>query len=499
MPKISNELSVIGIAQQLRQELWGHGKPLSAAESAAIKAAQKGDAKLLTDCIVARLNAIGYTVAECYGIIHDQDKRLSWSEVEKKEISTQKEIHGHWVIKFASGKGGILENLATAIGVEPQYLEKAKKGRYAYDNMLSYLVHVKYPDKFQYPIESVYTAIGKNYADYAKEHWSVWLKARGTVQKRKAVDGIDDLEYKILAGEVTKEQVILTDDYYTIYARNKRRCDDAFDTYGQRKAYKSLQAMQNGEFSLTVFFVTGPAGAGKTRFTKEFIRLLEEESAIRYGEENRWQVCQTAASNPFDEYSGEEILFMDDVRGAAMSAEDWLKLMDPYNASPGSARYHNKVMACRTVIITSTKGPLEFFYFCKMGGGDRNEAMDQFLRRIMSLVRVIPYQPGPRFAIYDTKMDAEAHIEENFISSTQYVSPRIWIRTRFELYEPHGPNEIFSMDDAAQILVDKVMTAHGFNCAAERLATQFAEIGAQLALSASAATEAKQIRNDIPL
>ena len=132
MPKISNELSVIGIAQQLRQELWSHGKPLSAVESAAINAAQKGDAKLLTDCIVARLNAVGYTVAECYGIIHDQDKRLAWSAAEKKEIPTQKEIHGHWVIKFAPGKGGMLESLATAIGVEPQYLEKANKGRYAF-------------------------------------------------------------------------------------------------------------------------------------------------------------------------------------------------------------------------------------------------------------------------------------------------------------------------------------------------------------------------------
>lgn len=231
MPKVSNELSVIGITQQLRAELWGYGKQLSTAESDAIEVAQKGDAKPLTDCIVARINAVGYAVTECYGIIHDQDKRLVWSEVKKEEIPTLKEIHGHWVIKFAPGKGGLLENLAATIGVEPQYLEKAKKGRYAYDNMLSYLVHVKYPDKFQYPVESVYTAIGKNYADYAKEHWSAWLKARGTVQKRKAVEGIDDLEYKILAGEVTRGQVFLTDDYYAIYARNKRRCDDAFDTF----------------------------------------------------------------------------------------------------------------------------------------------------------------------------------------------------------------------------------------------------------------------------
>ena len=492
MPKISNELSVIGIAQQLRQELWNNGKPLSAAESAAIEAAQKGDAKLLTDCIVARLNAVGYTVAECYGIIHDQDKRLAWSAAEKKEIPTQKEIHGHWVIKFAPGKGGMLESLATAIGIESQYLEKAKKGRYAYDNMLSYLVHVKYPDKLQYPIHNVYTAAGKNYEDYAKEHWSAWLKARGSVQKRKAVDGIDDLEYKILAGEVTKEQVLLTDDYYAIYARNKRRCDDAFNTYGQRKAYQSLQAMQNGEFSLAVFFITGPAGAGKTRFTKTFIRSLQEESVLRFGAENRWYVCQTAASNPFDEYSGEEILFMDDVRGWALCAEDWLKLMDPYNAGPGSARYHNKVMACRTVIITSTKEPLEFFYYCKMGGGDRSEAMDQFLRRIMSLVRVIPYQPSdPRFAIFDSEMDNEPHDEKLPWLASQYGTPGLSLRTRFRAYEPHGPNEIFDLNTASRILVDKVMSAHGFDCAAERLAEQFAEIEAQLTQSVMADAKEK--------
>lgn len=128
MPKISNELSVIGIAQQLRQELWNHGKPLSAAESAAIETAQKGDAKLLTDCIVARLNAVGYTVAECYGIVHDQDKRLAWSEVEKKEIATLKEIHGHWVIKFALGKGGDIGKFSYCDWYRTTILGKSKKG-----------------------------------------------------------------------------------------------------------------------------------------------------------------------------------------------------------------------------------------------------------------------------------------------------------------------------------------------------------------------------------
>ena len=81
---------------------------------------------------------------------------------------------------------------------------------------------------------------------------------------------------------------------------------------------------------------------------------------------------------------------MDDVRGSALSASDWLKLLDPYNASPASARYKNKTPACRAIVITSTKDPVEFFYYCKqMGGGDRSEALDQFMRRIQMLTHVI--------------------------------------------------------------------------------------------------------------
>src|SRR5699024_6954424 len=86
-----------------------------------------------------------------YGIVHDKDHREVWSAVEQQLVTELKPDHVHAVIKFASrAKSAPLDRLATAIGVEPQYVEKPGRGRYAYDNMISYLTHAKYADKHQY-------------------------------------------------------------------------------------------------------------------------------------------------------------------------------------------------------------------------------------------------------------------------------------------------------------------------------------------------------------
>ena len=41
------------------------------------------------------------------------------------------------------------------------------------------------------------------------------------------------VQEKILTGEVKRSQVLLTDALFNIYARNKRRIDDAFDIYAE--------------------------------------------------------------------------------------------------------------------------------------------------------------------------------------------------------------------------------------------------------------------------
>lgn len=387
------------ITQELSPEFWNvpdvsssnfTAEQFKTEFSAALTAAQQGNIKPLVNCIVVCLAAANIEISAAYGILHDKDTQTGWDERTQKNVVVQKTSHIHICLQFKEGKGATLEQIAHAAGIEPQYVEKPLRGRYAFDNMLAYLIHIKYTDKYQYQPSDVVTVCPP--ADYDKLCYNTiyeqrrgeWVKGRGAVARKSAQQNVDWLEEQILSGEVTKSQILLTDELFAIYSRNKKRLDDCFAVYGERKAYKALQAMRNGDFKLSVFYITGKSGAGKTRFAQQFVSYLQEQNS-------GWQVCSAASSNPVDDYAGEEILLLDDLRGGSMSATDWLKLLDPYNATPSSARYHNKTVAARVIVITSEKNPLEFFYYTRVGGGNRSEALDQFIRRIEALVTVVPY------------------------------------------------------------------------------------------------------------
>lgn len=380
MARKENDLTACMITQALQGEYW----KLDDNET---KIIESNDVTQITNLVVKKLEDAGMVVVEAYGIIHDKDTVMEWDEIEMQEVIAYKTHHVHVIVKFEKSKGGTVTQIANAVGLEPQFIEKPGRGRFAYDNMLSYLIHIKYTDKHQYEPSEVYTARGESYTKIAHERNEDWLKGRAKIQVEKAKIDADWLEEKILTGEVTKQQVMLTDEYFSIYARNKRRMEDAFDSYGQHKIYRTMQKMENGEFKTSVIFVTGAPHSGKSVFTEMLVKSIQKDVKEKTGEV--WTVCTCASSNPFDEYQGEEILVMDDLRGMALTASDWLKLLDPDRINMGSARYKNKRMACRTIIINSEKDVIDFFYYTKGIGGDgRSEAMDQFIRRIMAKVVV---------------------------------------------------------------------------------------------------------------
>lgn len=370
------------------------------------KLLETGTAEDIANILCGKLLMANCPVQECHCIIHDKDQREVWDELKKTYVIELKLRHFHCYCKFVQYNGipqsGTLAKIAAAVGVEPQYVGKAPPGRYGWDNMLSYAVHAKDADKYQYSPDEVATTglyedqpdgtkkpLFRTYREIYNERRKDWERGRVKKTAKRAVEGVDELEAMILAGQITKEQVLLTDDMYEVYARNKRRCEDAFDTYISRRIALTVRAMENGEFKLTVVFVTGKPGDGKSYFTDALVRRIQKDAKERLGQD--WTVCDTAATNPFDDYNGSEIFVMDDLRGFSLTASDWLKLMDPDRIGIGSARYHNKRIAARVIIINSEKSAVEFFYYVKsMGNKDGSEAMDQFFRRI--LARVLVYR-----------------------------------------------------------------------------------------------------------
>ena len=231
MSKKDNNPTLIGLTQQLKPDLWTWA---SDPQDAAVLDC---DALSIGSYLVNRLEQFGCKVKAAYAIIHDKDEQDRWNPVTQQYDRVPKERHIHAVFQFVDRKSSAsLEQLAGFLGVEPQYVEKPKAGRYAFDNMLAYLVHAKYRDKYQYQAGEVATLRGKDYMDIYAEQRDAWARGAAMVKTKNAKESADYLRDLILEGAVSKEQVMLTDDLFTVYSRHKTMMDEAFNAYGQRRA-----------------------------------------------------------------------------------------------------------------------------------------------------------------------------------------------------------------------------------------------------------------------
>lgn len=412
MNKKEANLTTIMLVQQLEPEFWETWQ-----DTSPILEAKNANIKPLLETIVKRLSDDDIDVIECYGIIHDKDKRTVWNQEEMKNVIENKEPHIHVLMKFK--KGASLNKLAIAIGVEPQYLEKLKSGRYGYDNALSYLGHYKSDDKFQYSPEEVVTLLGEDYKSVYSRRIDTWLKGKATKIAKETSLSIDWLISEILTGNITKNNILLTDEYYIIYGQYKRRINEALDTANEKKALKTILALDNKEFKKTIIFIEGKSGIGKTVFAKNTIKIIKKLSF--FYSKKMWESCITASTNAFDEYSSQEILLLDDIRGNSFSVSDWLKLLDPYSISPISARYHNKQAVAKLIIITSPHSPKNFFENVK---DSTYEDFDQFYRRLDLYIKLDSrYLISNVYKKYiDTK---EQHIESKQKYEYKFSAPKI--------------------------------------------------------------------------
>lgn len=106
---------------------------------------------------------------------------------------------------------------------------------------------------------------------------------------------------------------------------------------------------------ITVIFMSGAAGIGKTSFAKMY-------SKARYPSA---EPCVSSSSNdPLQDYKGEPVLILDDLRDDSFKYHDFLKLLDNHTLSSSKSRYHNKPFIGNLIIITSTR-PINDWYFNK--------------------------------------------------------------------------------------------------------------------------------------
>lgn len=390
---------LVGVTQFLDAPYWRW-----AADDPEAAALLDGHAAPLLEYLAQKLEDAGCKISAMYGIVHDQDLYPDHLGLKPRHI--------HGIIRFESRKdSATLSEIASTLGIEPQYVEKPKSGRYSFDNMLSYLIHAKYLDKHQYSPMEVATVRGEDYLHIYDRQNAAWKKGAVKIQRQNSSELLEILKAKIINEKITKEQILLTNDWFSVYAPHASEIDAVFDAVAARKAVQEAQALRSGEFKTLVVYIWGASGSGKTKLVNG---LISEIQSWVSGSGSSWGCYRAATGNSLDDWNGEEILFLDDLRGNAMEAADWLLLLDAYNASPARARYHNKqVIAPRIIFLTATIAPERYFYYTK-NKGEVSESLDQFLRRLAVQIHVSGRGSG-REPSYDfgvtTRLDSPRKIE----------------------------------------------------------------------------------------
>lgn len=416
-----NKLALCMITQQLDAQYWdmhAHDS-LNRAIERLNAGDNKGASEVMADYIQNCFNSLAesgkdpngkpiwiehFRVDAVYAIVHDKDTREVYDSTQDMMVVDYKPTHLHAIVVFkkpVEGKQGLnlplLDQIANLVGVAPQYVEKAGKGRFAKSNMLSYLIHAKDEKKYQYDANEVATWLAPGcdeipYKFIYEQEKARWERGK-YAKKNNSADAIEDekallemLLEKLANGRITKNEILLTDEYYQVYRKNINKMHDAEIAYMERRYARAEQMVKDGTYKQKTFFISGLSGAGKSTFAKQVAHWMVDQ-ARKKGE--TWQIYNASAEHAFDTYAGQEVVILDDLRCYSMTPSDWLKLLDPYNVAQVSARYKNRGVVAKALIITSVHSPEAFFAEACRG---RDEPIVQFIRRIM--MHAVIYDAG---------------------------------------------------------------------------------------------------------
>lgn len=147
------------------------------------------------------------------------------------------------------------------------------------------------------------------------------------------------------------------------------------DNYIRSRRWKKRDAQTIKSDIKQVVYVYGNAGVGKTTFAK---RLAQKE---------RMSIFISGSSNdPFEDYDGQEVVVLDDLRPNIFDWSDLLKILDPHTFTLAKARFHNKDMsAVRVIVITSPLSPVDFVEKIRKKG---SEDIHQFYRRLAVAIHI---------------------------------------------------------------------------------------------------------------
>ncbi|OYS47865.1 hypothetical protein CBF87_03160 [Limosilactobacillus reuteri] len=229
-------------------------------------------------------------------------------------------------------------------------------------NVMLYLCHrtknsVK---KYQYDLNTV--TANFNYVRYVENVQSNY-------------DGFQLLD-QVSAGllDYEKAKDILRSKGAKIFLRFSNKLDDIQDDFEKREYEDWVRTKKQVGKPLKTVWLSGPSGLGKTRYAVDFAQA----NKLSYFVTSGWR-------DPFENYNGQKVLILDEIRPHSVNYQDLLQLLDPYNFEKMlSARYHNVLFISDVIIVTSVYSPLDFYKELRVSD-KKIDTFDQLNRRLGSI------------------------------------------------------------------------------------------------------------------
>ncbi len=150
------------------------------------------------------------------------------------------------------------------------------------------------------------------------------------------------------------------------YARHGNQIARAWEYAEQARAKAT-----DGKRSCTVIWAYGDTGTGKTTLC----RLYAEKLGLTV-------YMSATGKDPLSKYRGESAVILDDLRSNTFSYEELLKVLDPHYSTPVHSRYHDKVLQCEYIFITTVEHPWCFVKNYRLSDSDSAEQLYRRLNEI---------------------------------------------------------------------------------------------------------------------
>ena len=294
------------------------------------------------------------------GILHDKDIGSDGTAVAP---------HIHLILQFESARS--LNNLAK---LTSQPIQCFEQWRGSINNAYSYLVHhtSSDQDKYQYsPKEVIANFDYLLLLDTIERN----VTKRYEINDTMIIDNLLDLLY---TGNITKLEIEqrLTGSQY---AKARQKIETVYLKRLETQAELWRQEMIDKNEIVTIIWLFGKAGTGKTRLARQYA----EQYDLNY-------FITGSIRDPFQQYNLEHVIILDELRPHQFDYSDLLKMFDPYNVKAmASSRYFDKPLLANIYIITSPYSPYDFFLeLTKKRKTSHIDSWGQLMRRLSLVVEV---------------------------------------------------------------------------------------------------------------